>query len=69
MIAGKDANDWDKREAPSLAALETLADAAYRRLPDAFRRLIGDVIVRVEDFVKGRATRLLDEPRAEVLLQ
>jgi len=50
MTAGKDANDWDKREAPSLAALETLADAAYRRLPDAFRQLIGDVIVRVEDF-------------------
>ncbi len=50
MIAGKDANDWDRREAPSLSALETLAEAAYRRLPDAFRQLIGDVIVRVEDF-------------------
>jgi predicted Zn-dependent protease with MMP-like domain len=50
MTAGKDTKDWDKREAPSLTELEMLADAAYRRLPDAFRRLIGDVIVRVEDF-------------------
>jgi predicted Zn-dependent protease with MMP-like domain len=50
MTAGKEANDWAKREAPSLAELEILADAAYRRLPDAFRQLIGDVIVRIEDF-------------------
>jgi predicted Zn-dependent protease with MMP-like domain len=50
MTAGKETIDWAKRQAPSLAELETLADAAYRRLPEAFRKLTGDLIVRVEDF-------------------
>jgi predicted Zn-dependent protease with MMP-like domain len=50
MTAGKDTIDWGKHEAPSLAELETLADAAYRRLPDAFRKLTGDLVIRVEDF-------------------
>jgi predicted Zn-dependent protease with MMP-like domain len=50
MSRDKDAIDWAKHEAPSLAELETLADAAYRRLPDAFRKLTGDLLVRVEDF-------------------
>jgi predicted Zn-dependent protease with MMP-like domain len=50
MTRGKPAIDWAKHEAPSLAELETLADAAYRRLPDAFRKLTGDLVIRVEDF-------------------
>ncbi len=50
MTAGKDTIDWAKHEAPSLAELETLADTAYRRLPDAFRKLTGDLVIRVEDF-------------------
>jgi predicted Zn-dependent protease with MMP-like domain len=50
MTAGKDTINWAKHAAPSLAELETLADAAYRRLPDAFRKLTGDVVIRVEDF-------------------
>ena len=50
MTQGKPAIDWAKHEAPSLAELETLADAAYRRLPDAFRKLTGDLVIRVEDF-------------------
>jgi predicted Zn-dependent protease with MMP-like domain len=50
MTQGKPAIDWAKHEAPSLAELETLADAAYRRLPDAFRTLTGDLVIRVEDF-------------------
>jgi predicted Zn-dependent protease with MMP-like domain len=50
MRKNKDAIDWAAREAPSLAELETLADAAYRRLPDTFRKLTGELVIRVEDF-------------------
>jgi predicted Zn-dependent protease with MMP-like domain len=50
MTRDKDLIDWAGREAPSLAELETLADSAYRRLPDAFRKLTGDLVIRVEDF-------------------
>ncbi len=50
MSKNEDAIHWAAREAPSLAELETLADAAYRRLPDAFRKLTGDLVIRVEDF-------------------
>jgi predicted Zn-dependent protease with MMP-like domain len=42
--------DWSKQEAPSLAAFEAIADAAYRRLPDRFRTLTGDLLIRIEDF-------------------
>jgi len=42
--------DWDGVEAPSLAALEAIADKAYARLPARFRALTGDVLIRVEDF-------------------
>jgi predicted Zn-dependent protease with MMP-like domain len=50
MTRDKDMIDWAGREAPSLAEFETLADSAYRRLPDAFRKLTGDLVIRVEDF-------------------
>jgi predicted Zn-dependent protease with MMP-like domain len=42
--------DWTSREAPSLAALEALAQSAYRQLPARFRKLTGEVLIRVEDF-------------------
>jgi predicted Zn-dependent protease with MMP-like domain len=42
--------DWSAREAPSLAELETIADAAYARLPSRFRDLCTDLIIRIEDF-------------------
>jgi len=50
MSRNKDAVDWAAREAPNFAELETLAHAAYRRLPEAFRKLTGDLVIRVEDF-------------------
>jgi predicted Zn-dependent protease with MMP-like domain len=50
-MAGKDkASDWSSREAPSLAELEAIADAAYARLPGRFRKMCDGVIIRVEDF-------------------
>ena len=42
--------DWNKLKAPSLAEFETIADAAYRRLPGRFRALTGDLLIRIEDF-------------------
>lgn len=35
---------------PSLADIDALAQAAVERLPDAFRRFLGPVLLRVEDF-------------------
>ena len=45
-------------KAPSLDDLAALADAAFRALPEAFRKLAGDVIFRVDDFP---ADDVLDE--------
>lgn len=42
--------DWSKLEAPNLAEFEAIADAAYRRLPERFRALTGDLLIRIEDF-------------------
>lgn len=41
---------YDKRQAPSLADFETLAWSVYRRLPERFRALTGDLVIRIEDF-------------------
>ena len=37
-------------KAPSLDDLAALAEAAFQALPEAFRKLAGDVIFRVDDF-------------------
>jgi predicted Zn-dependent protease with MMP-like domain len=36
--------------APSLAEIESLAAEAYRQLPAQFRKLTGELLIRVEDF-------------------
>ena len=41
---------WRAAKAPSLAELELLADAAFRRLPERFRSLCDGLVIRVEDF-------------------
>jgi len=40
----------DDRTAPSLDEIQTLAEAARARLPEAFRPLAQGVVIRVEDF-------------------
>ena len=45
-----DSTGWQGLRAPSLAELETIADAAVKRLPRRFRDLCKDVVIRVEDF-------------------
>lgn len=50
MMSSRDEARWDGRPAPSLADVELIADAGYRRLPRDFRALCGDLVIRVEDF-------------------
>ena len=45
-----DRQDWTGRQAPSLVDFETIADSAYRRLPQGFRALCTDLVIRIEDF-------------------
>src|SRR6185437_4229173 len=52
---------WHSVKAPSLGELETLAEAAFRRLPQKFRALCEDLVIRVEDFPTDEA---LDEMNA-----
>ncbi len=42
--------DWASAEAPSLADMDGLAAAAWDRLPGHFRKLCGDLVIRVEEF-------------------
>lgn len=42
--------DWSGRFSPSLAEMEALVIEAYAHLPDDFRKLTGEVLIRVEDF-------------------
>jgi predicted Zn-dependent protease with MMP-like domain len=41
---------WADAHAPTLKEFEDLAEAAWRQIPDQFRQLAKDVLVRVEDF-------------------
>jgi predicted Zn-dependent protease with MMP-like domain len=43
-------NKWQDAVAPSLADFEQMAAAAWDRLPGEFRKMCGDLIIRVEDF-------------------
>jgi predicted Zn-dependent protease with MMP-like domain len=50
MKAKSGSFDWTDRQAPSLAELEGLAQSAYLQLPARFRKLTGELLIRVEDF-------------------
>ena len=41
---------WRRLQAPTLAEFEEIADEAYARLPEGFRKLTTGVIVQVADF-------------------
>ena len=42
--------DWSNALAPTLEDMERLAETAYARLPEAFRKLCADLIIQVVDF-------------------
>ncbi|MBN9261265.1 MAG: metallopeptidase family protein [Hyphomicrobium sp.] len=41
---------WAEARAPTLKEFEELAEAAWRQIPDEFRQLAKDVLIRIEDF-------------------
>jgi predicted Zn-dependent protease with MMP-like domain len=44
--------NWSGAAAPSLDAFADLAKAAFAALPEAFRRMAGQVVFRIEDFAE-----------------
>ena len=52
--------DWASLQAPSLADLEKMATAAFARLPEDFRALCRDLVIRVEDFPDDETLREMD---------
>ena len=48
--------------APSLADIQELAEEAYARLPERFRKLCDGLVIRVEDFP---TSEVLDSMRAQ----
>jgi predicted Zn-dependent protease with MMP-like domain len=53
---------WRTLKAPSLEELEALAQAAFRRLPQRFRALCEDLVIRVDEFPTDE---VLDDLRAQ----
>jgi len=51
--------DLAQKRAPDLAQIEALAAAAWQRLPEEFRRLCRDLVIRVEDFPTEEVLREL----------
>ena len=54
--------DWSTALAPTLADIERLAEAAYARLPEAFRKLCAGLVIQVADFPDAET---LDEMGAQ----
>lgn len=48
-------NDWALRKPPSLADFEALASEAWARIPQTFRALCSDLVIRVEDICEDDA--------------
>ena len=42
--------DWSPLPAPSLDDFAALGEAAFKALPDAFRQMTGELVMRVDDF-------------------
>jgi predicted Zn-dependent protease with MMP-like domain len=55
-------HDWRGSAAPSMADIEGLASEAYARLPEHFRNLCENLVIRVEDFPTDE---VLESMRAE----
>jgi predicted Zn-dependent protease with MMP-like domain len=53
----EDPRRWRTRKAPSLDDIEAIAADAFRRLPEPFRALCQDLVIRVEDFPSEEVVR------------
>lgn len=49
VVSGAEEREWADVKAPSLAEIERLAETAFARLPEAFRRLCEGVVIQVAD--------------------
>jgi predicted Zn-dependent protease with MMP-like domain len=52
--------DWSNLQAPSLADFERMAEDAFARLPEAFRRLCHGVVIRIDDFPDDETLNEMD---------
>jgi len=52
--------EWAELRAPSLEDFEALAEQAYARLPEAFRQLCQDVVIKIEDFPDDETLREME---------
>ena len=50
MTAPSQPDRWLNAKAPSLDELERMADEAYRQLPEKFRALCKDLVIRVTEY-------------------
>ena len=50
MTASSQPDRWRAAKAPSLDELEQMADDAYRQLPEEFRTLCKDLVIRVTEY-------------------
>jgi predicted Zn-dependent protease with MMP-like domain len=53
---------WTDQTAPSLDDFARLAEAALKNLPEPFRSLAGDVLVRIDDFADEETLKALEIP-------
>lgn len=54
------ATDWTDLAAPSLDDFAALARAAFDALPEPFRSLAGDVVIRVDDFADEETLKMME---------
>ena len=52
--------EWRDAMAPDIAVFQTLASAAWERLPGQFRQMCGDLVIRVVDFAEDDVLDELD---------
>ncbi len=50
MEESADKSHWRPLKAPSLAEFEAMAIEAFRRLPDEFRAMCADLVIKIDDF-------------------
>jgi predicted Zn-dependent protease with MMP-like domain len=61
-MSANDPLGWRSASAPSLAEFEALAIEAFRRLPENFRAMCADLVIKIDDFATDE---VLDHLRAQ----
>ena len=52
--------DWTRAAAPTLDDFAALARAAFDALPEPFKGLAGDVVIRVDDFADDETLKMME---------